>query len=87
MVLYCPSKCTATGSLRLRAGGGRSLARAFRASPAAARAPRPASLCRADLQRIVRAGRGTLSAKVSIADLYGSHEQTLAVAVHPAPLV
>jgi len=88
VALYCPSKCTATGSLRLRAAG-RTLARApLRASLAAgASATTRVTLSRRDLQRIVRAGRGTLTANVSIGDLYGSHEQTLAVAVHPAPLV
>lgn len=86
--IYCPAKCTATGSLRLKVGH-RTLGRArVRASlkEGAGTATR-ITLSRNDLRRIVRAGEGTLTANVQIADLYGSHEQTITVAVHPAPLV
>jgi hypothetical protein len=86
--IHCPSKCTATGALRLKVGR-RTLGRArVQASlrEGAGTATR-ITLSRKDLRRIVRAGEGTLTANVKIADLYGSHEQTLAVEVHPAPLV
>lgn len=87
VAIYCPVKCTAAGSLRLKVGK-RTLGRArVRASLAEGRSTSTrVTLSRNDLRRILRAGAGTLTANVKITDVYGTHEQTLSVAVRPAPL-
>jgi hypothetical protein len=85
--VYCPSACTVSGALSLKVGRRTLRQPGLSASlKAGANTSGRLSLSRAALRRIVKARGANLTVTVKLKDLYGDHEQSIAVAVRPAPL-